>query len=70
MKCNVGGVDRTARIVLGLVLLAVGFFVQLDMTWRIVVLVIGAIALITAFSRFCPINAMLGIDTSKGEEKK
>ncbi len=70
MKCNVGGVDRTARIVLGLVLLAVGFFVQLDMTWRIVVLVIGAIALITAFVRFCPINAMLGIDTSKGEEKK
>ncbi len=70
MKCNVGGIDRTARIVLGLVLLAVGFFVQLEMTWRIGVLVVGAIALITAFSRFCPINAMLGIDTSKGEEKK
>ncbi len=70
MKCNVGGIDRTARIVLGIALLGVGFFVQLEMTWRIVVLVVAAIALITAFVRFCPINAMLGLDTSKGEEKK
>ncbi len=72
MKCNVGGTDRTIRIVLGILLVIAGLFAQLEMTWRIVVLVVGAIALVTAFVRFCPINAMLGLDTSekKEEEKK
>lgn len=70
MKCNVGGVDRNTRIAVGIVLLIAGSVAQIDMVWRIVALVIAAIALITAFVRFCPINAMLGIDTSKSEEKK
>ena len=26
MKCNVGGIDRTARIIIGAVLLGAGFF--------------------------------------------
>lgn len=70
MKCNVGGIDRNIRFVVGVVLLIVGLLAPMDMTWRIVAVVIGAIALITAFAKFCPINAMLGVDTSKEEEKK
>ncbi len=70
MKCNVGGIDRTVRIVLGIVLLVAGLTAPISTVWQIVALVVAAIAFITAFVRFCPINWMLGIDTSKGGEKK
>lgn len=70
MKCNVGGVDRTGRIVIGIVLLVVGLAAPLEMTWRIVALVVAAIALVTAVVRFCPANAIFGINTCKDEEKK
>lgn len=70
MKSNVGGMDRTARIVLGLVLLIVGLAAPIEMTWRIVALVIAAIALVTAAVRFCPANAIFGINSYEGEKKK
>jgi len=70
MKCNVGGIDRMGRTVLGVVLLLVGLVAPIDMTWRIVALVIAAVALATVILRFCPGNWMLGINTCEGEEKK
>ena len=70
MKCNVGGIDRTGRIVLGIVLLVIGLAAPLEMTWRIVVLVVAAVALVTAVVRFCPANAIFGINTCEGERKK
>jgi len=69
MKCNVGGIDRTGRIVIGIVLLLVGLAAPLDMIWRIVALVIAAIALLTGIVRFCPANAILGINTCEREGK-
>lgn len=69
MKCNVGGIDRTGRIVIGIVLLLVGLAAPLDMIWRIVVLIIAAIALLTGIVRFCPVNAILGINTCEREGK-
>lgn len=70
MKRNVGGIDRIARIVIGIVLLVVGVAAPIGMTWQIVALVIAAIALVTATVRFCPANAILGINTCELEEKK
>ena len=70
MKCNVGGIDRTGRIVIGIVLLVVGLAAPIEMIWRIVALVIAAIALVTAIVRFCPANAILGINSCEGEGKK
>ena len=70
MKCNVGGMDRTGRIVVGIVLLLVGLLLPMAMMWRVIALVIAAIALVTAAVRFCPANALLGINTSETGEKK
>ncbi len=70
MKCNVGGNDRTIRIVLGIVLAGVGLFAQLEMTWRVIVLVIAVILLATATMRYCPINDMLDVDTSGKKDEK
>lgn len=68
MKCNVGGIDRTSRIVLGIALLIIGLVAPIEMTWRIVALVIAAIALVTATVRFCPANEILGINSCEGKK--
>ena len=70
MKPNVGGLDRNARIILGVVLLVTALAAPASMTWRIVLLLVAAVALITAVVRFCPANALLGINTCEIEEKK
>lgn len=70
MKHNVGGVDRIGRIVVGIVLLIVGLAAPIEMTWRVVALVVAAVALVTATVRFCPANWLLGINTCEREEKK
>jgi hypothetical protein len=68
MKLNVGGADRSIRIVVGVVLAAVAVFAPVELAWRIVAGVIAAIALVTAAVQFCPANAILGIDTYKGDQ--
>lgn len=68
MKLNVGGMDRTGRIIIGIVLVLVAVLADIGTGWRIAAGVVAAIALVTAASRFCPANALLGIDTYKGGE--
>lgn len=70
MRCNVGGIDRTGRIVIGIVLIVVGLLAPVEMAWRVAALVIAAIALVTAIVRFCPANAIFGVNTCEGEGKK
>ncbi|NTV95662.1 MAG: DUF2892 domain-containing protein [Thiobacillus sp.] len=66
MTCNVGRMDRTGRIVIGIVLLGVGALIpSIGLDWRIGLLVIAAVALVTAVVRYCPANALLGINTCK-----
>lgn len=52
MKKNVGGIDKILRLIIGLVLLLVGFFMQMSTGLRVGAFVVAAIALITAFSGF------------------
>ena len=70
MNHNVGGIDRSGRLVLGIVLLLVALIAPVTMTLRIVLLVIAAIALVTAIVRFCPANAVLGINTAENKDQK
>jgi hypothetical protein len=63
MKKNVGSIDRTLRLVLGLVIIAVGLYYQ--SWWGL----IGIVPLLTsAFSR-CPVYLPFGISTCKTETK-
>jgi uncharacterized membrane protein HdeD (DUF308 family) len=65
MRCNVGGADRTVRIVAGIVLIAVGLLYPLSVAWQTAVFVVGVIALLTGLMRFCPISALVGRNTCK-----
>lgn len=63
MKCNVGGIERPIRIVLGVVLLGIGAFAGLPVEATILMFVVGTIALVTGAISFCPVWSLFGINT-------
>ncbi len=62
MKKNMGQVDRWIRIVLGIVLLSLVFFLSGGIRW---IGLIGFIPLITGIFEYCPLYALLKISTRK-----
>lgn len=64
MKANEGTLDRTVRIVVGLVLLALVAMEKIGM-WGLV----GVVPLLTGLLGFCPVYAMLGIRTCPAGRK-
>jgi hypothetical protein len=58
MTCNVGTVDRTFRIVVGLALLSL-VFVGPHTLWGLV----GLVPLLTGLARFCPAYGIAGVNT-------
>jgi len=63
MACNVGGIERPIRIVLGILLIGIGVFGGLTGAAMGAVLAVGAIALVTGVIGFCPAWTLLGINT-------
>jgi len=63
MACNVGGVERPIRMVVGVIALGIGAFAELPPLGTGVALVIGAIALVTGAIGVCPLWTMFGINT-------
>lgn len=70
MERNVGGLDRTGRLVIGAILAVAGVAALADY-WTVGVLVggvalaVGAILLVTGTTQKCPINQAAGINTRK-----
>lgn len=59
MKKNVGGIDKVVRLIVGLVIIALGILYQ--SWWGLV----GIIPLITSTTGFCPAYLPFGISTCK-----
>lgn len=57
MKCNVGGLDKTLRIVIGVAVIAYGIVSQ---NW---LGLLGIIPLLTGLFSFCPFYPIFGINT-------
>jgi len=66
MTRNVGSADRTIRIILAVVLVAVGLFAPVGATLRIILYVVAAISLITGLVGTCGLYGLLGVNTNKG----
>jgi len=62
--CNLGKIDRIIRAVLGLVLLAAAV---LTPYWYLGI--VGVIALGTSLISFCPLYALLGLNTGCSTKK-
>lgn len=63
MTCNLGRIEQTIRILLGVALLGVGYFAEIPTGGAIAAYVVGAVALLTGAVRFCPAWKLLGINT-------
>ena len=63
MTCNVGGIERPIRIVVGILVIAVGAFADLPPVGTGIALVVGTIALVTGAVGYCPLWALLGMNT-------
>jgi hypothetical protein len=59
MKNNMGSADRIIRVILGAVIIALGFYFG---SWFGV---IGLVPIITAALNFCPAYNLIGISTRK-----
>jgi len=80
MEKNVGGFDRTARLVLGPILVAVGVAVAagyldiglagtIGLVVTALILVAGAIFVVTGTAQKCPANQIAGINTHDESNK-
>ena len=65
MKTNESGLDRIIRAIAGIALLAIYFTGTVTGTLGIVLIVLGAVLLLTGVVGFCPLYKMLNINTSK-----
>jgi hypothetical protein len=65
MKTNEGTVDRVIRVILGVVLAALGLFGVVSSTLMYVFYALAAILIITAAIGFCPLWAIFKINTAK-----
>lgn len=60
MTRNVGSIDRIVRIVVGLALLSLVYFLEGNMRWWGLV---GLVPLVTGLVSSCPLYAVLGMST-------
>lgn len=60
MKANIGNTDRVLRVILGVALLSMFFVAESSLRWWGLV---GIVPLVTAALGFCPLYAVLGVNT-------
>jgi hypothetical protein len=65
MKINEGTLDRIIRVIAGIVLLTLGLLGVAGGVWMWVVYILGAILLVTGIVGFCPLYALLKLNTAK-----
>lgn len=66
---NEGTLDRDLRLVLGLLFTLLALFTPTGL-WQLIPAVLAVVMFLTAAVGFCPIYAVLGINTCKIDNKK
>ncbi|OGN90352.1 MAG: hypothetical protein A2Y88_08405 [Chloroflexi bacterium RBG_13_48_10] len=64
-KVNVANWDRIARVVLGIILLALGWGGIVTGGWGVFLKIIGFVPLLTGLLGYCPIYGLLKFGTKK-----
>ena len=58
-----GALDRIIRAIIAIIFAVLYFTETITGTWGIVLLIVGAIFLITSVFGYCPIYSLLGLNT-------
>ena len=67
MKANESATDRVIRIILGIILIVLGWFVLGHNTLGVILYIIGIILVTTGITGFCWLYKLLGMSTKKKE---
>ena len=69
LVCNVGGLDRGTRLVLGASLILISYLGLLPRAWLAAISYAGgAVLFATGVIRWCPLNQLIGINTCYGKK--
>ncbi|MCU0376953.1 MAG: DUF2892 domain-containing protein [Bacteroidales bacterium] len=70
MKKNIGNVDMIVRLALAIIAIACYFVFNLTDLLGLIVILVTALLVVTAFTRVCPLYYVLRTDTLKKENKE
>jgi hypothetical protein len=70
MKRNVGIFDRVVRVIIAAILTILYFTEVVTGTHGIIFLIVAAISLITAATRFCGVYALFGLNSCHNKPKE
>ena len=68
MKKNMGGADRSIRILLAAVFAYLYFGGIVTGTWGLVLVILGGVFVLTSLIGFCPLYTLIGIKTCGSKE--
>ena len=68
MKKNIGSMDKGVRVSVAIIIALLYFFDVIQGTLAYVLMAIAIIFLVTSFINFCPLYALLGMNTCKVKE--
>jgi hypothetical protein len=63
MKKNMGKTDKLIRVTLGLIFIALYFAGTVTGTLGIVLVILGAVFILTSAMSFCPLYTLVGVNT-------
>ena len=69
MKKNMGKTDKIIRFILAAVFAYLYFSGTVTGTFGIILLVLGAVFVLTSLVSFCPLYAIVGLSTGESEKK-
>lgn len=68
MKKNMGSADRVIRIILAAIFAILYFTGTVPGTLGLVLVIVGAVFLLTSLVSFCPLYAIVGLNTCSTKE--
>lgn len=68
MKKNMGSADRVIRIILAAIFAVLYFTGTVPGTLGLVLVIVGAVFLLTSLVSFCPLYAIVGLNTCSTKE--
>jgi len=65
MKVNIGTTDKAMRISIGLILIMVTIIISMGTMFKIIVMAMGLLALLSSIFGFCFLYRLIGLNTCK-----
>jgi len=70
MKANIGKTDKLIRLIVGLILIILALLISMSAVLKILLIIVGAVSLLTALFGYCLAYQLFGINTCKHEPKQ